>query len=215
MLFQAMSNQGVQGNQKMYSHQLPTGSASNPDSAQRDQPGRRMQPKHFCQHDMGWLLLLQNNSWGAGELEHPASAAAFEYFVRQMGKPGGISLFQKVFKGNKNSHRELAIWSNQKSLVKTEGREKHSGGVYMFFPSFAGFNITEVGNCEEDSHSSSLVFKISGAGGHQSVVRAVSHRDICRVLSPTPPSTGPFIDLYTSLTKQLSSSNPGAKQALL
>lgn len=108
---------------------------------------------------------------------------AFEYLVRQMGKPGRISLFQKVFKGNKNSHPELGIWSNQKTSVKTEKRGKHSGCVYMFFPSFAGFNVTEVGNCQEDSHSSSLVFKILGAGGHQSVVKAVSHRDICRVLS--------------------------------
>lgn len=30
VLFQAMNNQGVQGNQKMYYHQLPTGSPSNP-----------------------------------------------------------------------------------------------------------------------------------------------------------------------------------------
>lgn len=53
VLFQAMNNQGMQGNQKMYCHQLPTGSASNPDSAQRGQPGRWMQPKHFCQQDIG------------------------------------------------------------------------------------------------------------------------------------------------------------------
>lgn len=33
VLFQAMNNQGAQGNRKMYSHQLPTGSASSPDSA--------------------------------------------------------------------------------------------------------------------------------------------------------------------------------------
>lgn len=52
VLFQAMDNQGVQGNQKMYSHQLPTGSALNSDSAQRGQPGRQMQPKHICQQDM-------------------------------------------------------------------------------------------------------------------------------------------------------------------
>lgn len=88
----------------------------------------------------------------------------------------------------------------------------------MVFPSSAVFNVTEMGNHEEDNHSNSsnsLVSKILGARGHQSVVKAVSHGDICRVLSPTPPSTGPLIGLYTALTKLLSSSNSGAEEALL